>query len=294
LAKLLLIAVAISSALILAAALSRLELRAGQPFPLAGILDALRAGGFQFSGGISVPPGLIQVIAGCLWLLFFISIVAFVISPEVRKGVFRRLVIYLFWLLLFFSVIRALQSNLLQFPQLDPQGPAELLPADLTDPAEVMPVPPDFIVDPPQWIVIAVTVTLVAILLGLMWGLWRFFAGPRTKQTTTLEQLTGEAQQALAGLQAGADLKDTVMRCYFDMNQILSKQHNVHRETGMTAREFEIYLAESGFSDDHVEQLTRLFETVRYGRKRPGQKEEKEAAACLTAIVQAYGRSPTL
>jgi hypothetical protein len=59
----------------------------------------------------------------------------------------------------------------------------------------------------------------------------------------------------------------------------------------MTPREFEQYLSQSGLRDEHIQQLTHLFESVRYGARVPGQREEAEAITCLTAIVQAYGKS---
>jgi len=286
--KLLLIAVAVASVLILAAGLSRVQFLPARPFPLAGILEALTAGSMQVPGGIALPAGVVQVIAGCLWLLFFVSIIAFIISPEVRKGVLRRVIVYLSWFLLLYSVLSVLQSNLQRF-QVAPQGPSDALSSDLGDPAEFMPIPPDFIVDPPQWLVIVVTITLVAVPLGLTWLVWHFLAGPK-KESTALEQLTMEAQQALNELQAGADLKDTVMRCYFEMSQILSSQHNLQRAEGMTVREFEAYLAESGLRDEHIRQLTRLFEQVRYGQSPASKQEEAAAVAFLSAIARGYGQ----
>ena len=80
------------------------------------------------------------------------------------------------------------------------------------------------------------------------------------------------------------------MRCYWEMSQILSKERNLHRPRGMTVREFEQYLADYGLRTEHIQQLSRLFERVRYGRKSPGPREEQEAMACLKAIVKAYGQ----
>ena len=57
----------------------------------------------------------------------------------------------------------------------------------------------------------------------------------------------------------------------------------------MTPREFEQYLAKSGLRTEDIQRLTRLFESVRYGDKSPGKREEKEAVDCLNAIVRAYG-----
>ena len=58
----------------------------------------------------------------------------------------------------------------------------------------------------------------------------------------------------------------------------------------MTPREFEQVLGGLGLRDEHIQQLTRLFERVRYSAAAPGEREEREAEACLSAIVAAYGR----
>ena len=56
-----------------------------------------------------------------------------------------------------------------------------------------------------------------------------------------------------------------------------------------TPREFAQYLAASGVRDQHIQQLTRLFEGARYGAQPPSVRDERVAVECLTAIVQAYG-----
>jgi hypothetical protein len=60
----------------------------------------------------------------------------------------------------------------------------------------------------------------------------------------------------------------------------------------MTPREFERYLAAVGVQDSHIRRLTRLFELARYGSGVPGEREEREALACLTTIAETYGRAP--
>jgi hypothetical protein len=155
---------------------------------------------------------------------------------------------------------------------------------------ESLPTPPDFVVNPPSWFVSGVSILLIALVLGSVWLTWRRLARMRLTPGNPLELLAQEAELALKGLQAGSDLKDTIMRCYFEMSQILKKERGLQRQQAMTPREFEQYLAESGFASEHIQRLTRLFEGVRYGSKSPGRQEEQEAVACLRAIVQSYGR----
>jgi hypothetical protein len=124
----------------------------------------------------------------------------------------------------------------------------------------------------------------VALLIGAIWFFWRRLRA----QASPLELLAEEAQSALADLQSGGDLKDTVLRCYREMSQILSQQRGVTRPRDMTPREFEQQLAAVGLRDEHIRRLTRLFERVRYGGRQAGEREEREAVACLSAIARAY------
>jgi hypothetical protein len=105
------------------------------------------------------------------------------------------------------------------------------------------------------------------------------------------ELLALEAQRAIETLQAGSGLKDTVLRCYQEMSQVLQEQRNIQRQKAMTPREFEKHLAEIGLRDKHIRQLTRLFEGVRYGDNVSSERDKREAMDCLRAIVRTYGGS---
>jgi hypothetical protein len=126
--------------------------------------------------------------------------------------------------------------------------------------------------------------------LGMIWFVWQrrpqrsSLAGPK-------ELLALEARRAIDTLHAGRDLKDTVLRCYREMSQVLQEQRGIQRQKGMTPREFEKYLAEIGLRDEHIRRLTRLFESVRYGDNVSSERDKREAMDCLRAIVRAYGGS---
>ncbi len=144
----------------------------------------------------------------------------------------------------------------------------------------------EFVAAPPAWLVL-VTSLILALLLalalaGMVWWIWL----RRRRAVHPLAQLAQEAQDALEALQAGGDLKDVVMRCYFEMNRVLREQRGITRPEAMTPREFERQLEQAGLPGEHVRQLTRLFENVRYGAKVPGEREERQAMTCLTAIVE--------
>ncbi|HET9223096.1 MAG TPA: DUF4129 domain-containing protein, partial [Roseiflexaceae bacterium] len=156
-------------------------------------------------------------------------------------------------------------------------------------PAPVAGAPlPAFAANPTSWLIVVVSALLVGLLLAAIWFFWRRLRA----QASPLERLANQAEQALADLQSGGDLKDTVLRCYREMSRILSEQRGVTRPRDMTPREFEQQLAAVGLGDEHIRRLTRLFERVRYGARQAGEHEEREAVACLSAIARAYERAP--
>ncbi|MBN1178908.1 MAG: DUF4129 domain-containing protein, partial [Anaerolineae bacterium] len=125
-------------------------------------------------------------------------------------------------------------------------------------------------------------------IIAAVWSVWQ-----RTRrQKRSLQQLGEEAQEAIDQLCAGADLKDVVLRCYVDMSHTLQESKGIERDKAMTPREFEQHLMNTGLPHEHVQQLTRLFEAVRYGAKHLGETEQQQAIRCLSAIVETCG-SPT-
>ena len=62
----------------------------------------------------------------------------------------------------------------------------------------------------------------------------------------SLLRLANEAQAALDSLDAGGDLRNAVMRCYYEMNRILVTKKGLLRSRWMTAREFETLVVAQG------------------------------------------------
>ncbi len=284
------LSIAVVAIIFLSAGLSEFEPLPGETFPFWLFL------GLEADEAGASPPGMIFPILR-LWgmfLLFAIAIllvswiITFIIRPKARKRMLTRIIGYFILLLVMYTMLDSIQrlkppdgTEKLEFPSI-----SEL--AELLSGEEGTPDAPTFVIDPPRWLTIAVTLTLIALLLAGAWFLWQRW--PRSR-AGPVERLVQEAQQAVKELRAGRDLKDTVMRCYQEMSQLLNEQRGIKRQRAMTPREFEHHLVEIGLHDEHIRRLTRLFEGVRYGTNTPGEREEHEAVACLTAIVKAYGRS---
>jgi len=141
-------------------------------------------------------------------------------------------------------------------------------------------------------IVIVASVVLAVIISSLVVYLFMRARRESLRQVTPLMRLADQAQTALNTVQAGGDLKNAVLRCYYEMSRSLSEQLGLKREQSMTPHEFEARLVTNGLPAESVQLLTRLFEEVRYGTKIPGQREEWMAVTSLTAIVEACRRSP--
>jgi hypothetical protein len=214
------------------------------------------------------------------------------LTPEARKNLLKGMVpIVLFGLFLYIA-LRA-SSNI------DEQ--AQPTPTVVAGPVQSTPVPEEFAeaaaeetgeVDgaAPEWLIWGTIVTLALILALVLVGVVRFLLRYRTRQPSPLAELADQAEDAAEALRAGADLRDTVVLCYYRMSQTLQEQRGIWRERAMTPREFETYLARSGIPGEHVRQLTRLFEKVRYGAKTIGAEDERQALSSLGAIVE-YCRS---
>lgn len=145
----------------------------------------------------------------------------------------------------------------------------------------------DLDVEPPVWLVWVGAGTLALFIVGALVAIAWVFWSQSQAEPIPLEELAGEAERALGALQAGADVHDTIMHCYFQMSHILQEQRGIVRLEAMTPREFERGLRGAGLPQEPVARLTRLFEKVRYGAGIADEHEEHEAISCLADVARA-------
>ena len=273
---------AIVALLLLASSLSELTFRPGHVYDLTALVRLLGGPGVALSldpASLAFWQRIISIVFVALLLCVAIGLI---FSRTLRRELLRRLIAICFAVLFIYLILKVLRGDHSQ----EVRSPAGTN-SPQTAPLSGEPFPP-FAANPTSWLIIAVSAILVGLLLVGIWFFWRRLRA----QESPLERLADEAQLALADLQSGSDVKDTVLRCYREMSQILSDQRGVERPRDMTPREFEHQLAAVGLRDEHIRQLTRLFERVRYGARQTGEREEREAVACLSAIARAYGRTP--
>jgi hypothetical protein len=142
------------------------------------------------------------------------------------------------------------------------------------------------------WVSLIISVLMAFLFLAtnalLIW--LYFHVRPDEVPVEVDQPLTGLAQQAKAAvqaLQAGQSFHEVVLRCYADMERVLATTQDIRRKQAMTPREFEGQLIQLGLPAAPVQELTRLFETVRYGRYTPQEAERKRAMDSLLVIVNA-------
>jgi hypothetical protein len=154
-------------------------------------------------------------------------------------------------------------------------------------PAEGEAITIDLNVAPPAWLVWLGAGVLALVIVGALVAIAWLFWARRQAAAAPLQDLAREAERAMDALEAGADVNDTIMRCYFQMSHILQQQRHIVRPQAMTPREFERGLRGAGLPREPVAQLTRLFEKVRYGAGAPDEHEERQAISCLAAVAEA-------
>jgi hypothetical protein len=102
--------------------------------------------------------------------LLILWIITFILHPEARKRMLIRMVGYLILLLIIYWVYSSL-------------NPPELANQNRGDDVEIIrggifsqeepPITPTLVADPPQWLVITITLALITLVLGAIWFLWQ-------------------------------------------------------------------------------------------------------------------------
>lgn len=266
--------IAILTLMVLSAGLSGLELQPARPFTIAGQESSRLVGEVP-----TLSPEVFNLIWQILSLAFALilpfAVIHFFVSPEGRKRVLRNTLLISLYAIFFLLFLRNFRQGV--SPLFDNAPNAE-------GNAEQFSIP-DIFLNPPPWLIFLIGLLLVGALALLV----TYFMRRRAPVESDLQVVAREARIALADLRAGADVNDTILRCYLEMTIALNKARGMQRHHAMTPREFETHLARAGLSIDHVKRLTRLFEAVRYSAHHSNPRDEREAEDCLQAIVEAYG-----
>ena len=265
---------------LLAPGLGTLGFEPGRPF-------AFRAGsdGRLVFPALSIPEDtpLWQILALWLAIVAYLALVLLLLSPELRKRVLSQLIRFSLGVLLFLLLLR---YRVLQWPgtELDPAAAGSAGPSLPAPPLEVETF------QPPQvatWVTYALS--LLVLWLALLGGflVYKAWQRHRSRRLTTLDDIADIAKASLGDLAAGRRWNDVVIEVYARMNEAVWRDRGLQRESSATPREFAMRLSRTGLPAPALDELTRLFETVRYGGNDSDPGAGKRAAACLESILRA-------
>jgi hypothetical protein len=273
--------------LFLAAAITRMQMQPGDPFPIKWQRppqgeSAPFGNGYWF---LVLIRGLLILLAITVPIYIFVNL----LTPEGRRRLLKDLIRFLILFLILYILLSLLESasNRNQEKKMKDQ-PFQLGEGEAATEGLATTEEPE-VTEPSPWLDVGICLglafLLAIIITVLAWGIYR---ASRERAGDAITRLADEAQEAVDALQAGGNIRDTVIRCYIQMTLVLAVERNVRREEAMTPHEFEqILLTKLKLPETPVQRLTRLFEAVRYGDYHPGKREELEAIDSLSAIASA-------
>jgi hypothetical protein len=229
-----------------------------------------------------------RLYASILGGLTLISVVCVFIFRKLR----RQLLQYMFMLIAF---ILPLTLGIMFFGQLFSNWFQRHSSGEISAPGPV--IPQSILANPPTWSLALAASAISVVVLGLgaflaiRWFAFREIVDQRKKELASVEAeqqaLAVQAADTAARIRRGKPLQGEVIRCYQEMDRLLSRRRNI-KPTYLTAREFANSLTELGIQAEHIQQLTELFELVRYG-DRDDQSMADKALACLDKLQSEYG-----
>ncbi|MEE8592611.1 MAG: DUF4129 domain-containing protein [Candidatus Bipolaricaulota bacterium] len=158
-------------------------------------------------------------------------------------------------------------------------------------------IPESVISNPPTWALALAAGVVAFLVLGtfafvaIRWLAYRKLVEQHKTQQAEIvaeqQAFAEQAAEAAVRIRQGRPLQGEVIRCYREMDQLLSKRRRI-KPTYLTPREFADSLRELGIQSKHVRQLTELFELVRYGN-RDDESMAQQALACLDRLRSVYG-----
>jgi NADH:ubiquinone oxidoreductase subunit 6 (subunit J) len=278
---LLLSIIVVAALFFLATGLSGVQLAPGTPdvFSFNQAPSASQGGGTPQASSLMMVLRIIYIVA---IVLLPVLIILLIVSKQARKQFLRSLIGLVPIIILLFAFRQLTQQT---------ARPADTQPPGYPASAQnAQGIGKQTVVTPaatPAWLVTAATIGVAVIITVLVAGIAWFLVRRNRKEEDSFGRIAQEAQNALDALKSGANLKNVVIRCYYQMNEILKEEKGIRRDASMTPREFETRLEKGGLPGSAVKELTRLFEEVRYGTHVPDMEDEVVAIASLTAIIDA-------
>jgi hypothetical protein len=274
------IILSLSAIILLATGLSNLQLLPGKDLP-SDLTFPESSPSANFGAVGETVFSIFRYLYLIAWILFPVALIYLLLTKEGRKRLLKELFRVLPFVIIFLLFAQYLRSLIGKFDM----GNEAARNASKFPETGLYPSPQEaFIPSSPPWAIwiasFAMALLIVFIIGLVVWIVWK-----RKKKRAPLVRIAEEAQTALDAIESGGDLRNIVIRCYYDMVQALTEFRGIHRGADMTPHEFQQRLVEKGVPREPVRQLTELFEEVRYGQGMPGRYEEQRAVSSLTSIL---------
>lgn len=260
------------SLILLSTSLSNLQLRTGAPFPGEGKSSSDSRFFTDLLPINTDSSTLLKGVFSLILLVFMIYVPARLISLITLK----RILYLLFFITgLLFLMILISHIPLEGSPYITDDSSGIATPDPFDDSISPLGEPPQTLI----WLVTIGFALGVGLLIAKILKPWLY-------PTRIDEQVLQEAESAVNAIKGGENLRNVILRCYMQMANLLREERRIERKYNMTVREFENWLKLEGFPATPLQQLTYLFEKVRYDKQQTTDDDEKIAIESLNEIIQ--------
>lgn len=280
---LLILILSLVAVVILMIGLPGLNLKGGEPLALdLQVVIPVPGGDVILPGGnifFWIMRGLIALVLISLPIFIVYSL----FTPQGRRQLLTLAIILIVTVFLLDRISRSVQNQ----PKELPAPNVEVAPEQPSNTNSSGVPPEQFEAKTPEWLTWTVSIGVAVLLTGIIGLVFWLYYKRNLKRLSPVDRLAREAQKAATAIQEGGDFKNTIIRCYYQMSQIIYSERGIRRDQAMTPSEFVLALEEKGFPGEPIQFLTRIFEDVRYGTKQPEKREEEKAVWYLTVIADA-------
>jgi hypothetical protein len=230
--------------------------------------------------------GWLFIVLQSLQVVLIILALVYVLISLFDKNARQRLLKDLLRIAVLFFLMQYFVNNWQQSLE---QGETDMQPSGLLDPSELsgeVIAPSIFEANPQPWMFPLIAV-IAAVLLALVTFVVLLLLSKRLRaDQPRYLNIANNAQKALDEIREDrSEFSDVIIRCYAEMSQTLADEKDIQRSEAMTTHEFEQDLLSRGFPSRPVQQLTKLFEQVRYGHQQTSDNEKHVAMQALSDII---------
>jgi hypothetical protein len=221
-----------------------------------------------------------------LQILLIILLPIYLIVGMLSKRGRRNLWIDLLKIIIPFLIIMWISEVSNQLPRDEERGGLPPGFPDFSDLSRNSTILPGFEANPQSWMLILTIISVAGLVAAITFFGLRSLSKRDSTDDDEFQELASRAQAALDDIEADRiEFDDVIIRCYAEMSQALQVEKGIKRKQAVTSHEFEKELLSKGFPAHPVQQLTKLFEQVRYGRQKLGEDAKGRAMESLREII---------